>query len=124
MWRTTTHALTDPAHKTDLLDQTKALLLGQIPPDTHLATLLMFTQITGLLDKPKYTRPERRQRDKQWATLFGDYWGDFPVDHPIQPIPGLTPQARQAIGEMVILLSNTYVSGTFSQSAVYDLMST
>jgi len=66
------------------------------------AILLFMSTAWGTSLPATLSRQEQKAADKRWQALFGDYWGAYPVEEAAAPIPGLDPEARQAIGHMTV----------------------
>jgi hypothetical protein len=61
----------------------------------------------------KLSGAEKKAYQNRWDALFGDYWGAYPADHDMEPIEGLDPSARKAIGNV----AKSWVSAQASYAA-------
>ncbi len=81
--------------------QMDVLVNGRQPTASD-AALLFMTTAWGTPLPASFSRREQKAADTRWQALFGDYWGAYPVEEASEPIPGLDPAARQAIGHMTV----------------------
>lgn len=89
-------------------------------PTSSEATLLFMSQAWGIPLPNTFSRQEQKTADKRWQTLFGDYWGAYPIEETSEAIPGLDPAARQALGHMTVswaTLQAIFVAQEISEQA-------
>ena len=78
------------------------ILLNNKQPTAHDAILLF---MTTACDEPlpnEFSRREQKAADARWRKLFGDFWGAYPVQAASEPVPGINPSVRKAIGELIV----------------------
>jgi hypothetical protein len=94
------------------------VMVHNAKPDPHTAALLFMVSVwggSGMLGK--LTGKEKKVYQKRWDDLFSDYWGEYPVDHEMEPIEGLDPAVRKAIGSVAVSWVSaqaSYVADDFS----------
>lgn len=88
----------DAAVVQDLTQRQRAVMVNGAKPDLQTATLLFLVSVWSGITMFSLSGKEKKAYNQRWDALFGDYWGQFPVDHAMEPIDGLAPAIRQAIG--------------------------
>ena len=99
-----------------LLDRQLNVMLHGAKPDPHTAALLLMAGAWGHDALVKLSGKEKKVWQKRWDILFSDYWGWYPADHEMEPIKGLAPATRKAIGDVAlswISIQSSYVSAQY-----------
>jgi hypothetical protein len=87
----------------DITERERKVMLHQAKPDLQTATLLFMTSAWGgAAILGKLAGKEKKNYQQRWDALFSDYWGEYPVDHEMEPIEGLDPAIRKAIGAVAV----------------------
>ncbi len=100
-----------------LIERERHVMVNNAKPDLHTAALLFMASVWGSNSLGKLSGKEKKAYQKRWDVLFGDYWGEYPVDHEMEPIEGLNPAARKAIGSVAVSWVSAqanYVAADFS----------
>ncbi len=100
-----------------LIERERHVMLNNAKPDLHTAALLFMASVWGSNSLGKLSGKEKKAYQKRWDVLFGDYWGEYPVDHQMEPIEGLDPATRKAIGSIAVSWVSaqaSYVAADFS----------
>lgn len=92
----------DPTVVQQLVDRRLSVMLHGARPDPHTAALLFMAGAWGHEDMVKLSGKEKRRWQKRWEALFEDYWGWYPVDREMEPVEGLDPATRKAIGDIAL----------------------
>lgn len=99
---TTTYPLQDNSVTQRWQQLSMDVLVNGRQPTVREAVLLFMSRAWGIPLPASLSRPEQKTAEQRWQALFGDYWGAYPVAKEGEPIPGLDPTARAAIGHMTV----------------------
>ena len=78
------------------------VLLNGGQPSVHDAILLFMTYAWNTPLPADLSRREQKVVNASWERIFGDYWGAYPVVKAGEPILGLDPIVRNAIGQLTV----------------------
>ena len=101
-----------------IIEHERDVMLRGAKPDPHMAALLFMNSVWGGASLNAGLSPaERRTHQTRWEALFGDYWGAYPMEQKTEPIEGLDPALRSAIGVVAIswtTIQTRYVSDDYA----------
>jgi hypothetical protein len=100
-----------------LIERERQVMVDNAKPDPHTAALLFMASVWGRGGLGKLAGKEKKAYQKRWDALFSDYWGEYPVDYEMEPIEGLDPATRKAIGRVAVSWASaqaSYVAADFS----------
>jgi hypothetical protein len=100
-----------------LIERERQVMVNNAKPDPHTAALLFMAGVWGRGHLGQLSGQEKKTYQKRWDDLFSDYWGEYPVDHEMEPIEGLDPVARKTIGSVAVSWVSaqaSYVAADFS----------
>jgi hypothetical protein len=109
-----------PGIAQQLADRELNVMVHNAAPDPHTASLLFMAGVWGGNSLVKLSGKAKRAYQRRWDALFGDYWGEYSVDYKVEPIEGLDPAMRKAIGCVSIAWASAqanYVAADFSCGA-------
>ena len=105
-----------PGVAQQLIEREMNVMVRGEKPDPHTAALLFMAGVWGRSDLVKLSGKEKKACRKRWDVLFGDYWGLYPAGHEMEPIEGLDPAIRAAIGDVAnswASIQTTYVAADY-----------
>lgn len=108
----------DPATAQQLIERVLNVMVRGAKPDPHSAALLFMTGVWGHSDFVELSGKEKKAYRKRWDDLFGDYWGLYTASHEMEPIEGLDPAIRTAIGDVTnswVSMQATYVAADYHE---------
>jgi hypothetical protein len=108
----------DPDVAQQLVERELNVMVRGAEPNPHTAALLFLSSTWGRDFPAKLSGKEKRTYRKRWDALFGDYWGQYPADHEMEPVKGLDPAIRKAIGAVAVswaTVQTSYVAADVSE---------
>lgn len=108
--KTITYPFRDPSLPVTLFENERAVMLHGAKPDPQTACQIFMAYCWGSARPGKLSRQEEKQYENRWETLFGDYWGWYDRNTPMEPIVGLDADLRYAIADLTISWATLHVA--------------
>jgi hypothetical protein len=100
--KTVLYPFREPALAQMLFETERAVMIHGSKPDPRTAALI-FMAYTWPCERPwELSRQESKAYDNRGEALFGDYWGYYGTGKSAEPIGGLAPDIREAIGNVTV----------------------
>ncbi|MFZ0544065.1 MAG: GPP34 family phosphoprotein [Candidatus Promineifilaceae bacterium] len=108
--KTVTYPFNDPSVPVSLFEGERAIMLHGARPDPKTAAIIFMASCWGASRPWKLSRQENKQYDDRYKAIYGDYWGWYDKDEPVEYIEGMTPDLRYAIADLAISWATIYMT--------------